>query len=97
MLSELLSKMGPGQLIGLTAVVFGISAWVIISLTAIICGTVSRYRRRQLAADLIHDLADRGMSAEEIERLLRASANEVPRHSEHVRHLLRQVRQCTSI
>jgi hypothetical protein len=54
--------------------VLGISAGVIISVTAIVCGAVRRYRERQLAVDLIHSLADRGMTADEIERLVVASA-----------------------
>ncbi|HUT94090.1 MAG TPA: hypothetical protein VMY37_31805, partial [Thermoguttaceae bacterium] len=73
MLLELLSKFDPDEIIGLSAVVLGISAGIIISVTAIICGAVRRYRERLLAADLIHSLADRGMSAEEIERVVRAS------------------------
>ena len=74
MLTELISKFDPDEFIGLAAVVLGISAGIIISVTAVICGAIRRYRERQLAADLIHSLADRGMSAEEIERLVRASA-----------------------
>jgi len=78
MLVELLSKFDPDEIIGLSAVVLGISAGIIISVTAIICGAVRRYRERQLAADLIHALAERGMSAEEIERVVQASALESP-------------------
>lgn len=74
MLQELFSKFDPDEIIALSAVVLGISAGIIISVTAIICGAVRRYRERQLAADLIHALADRGMSAEEIERVVQASA-----------------------
>ena len=47
-------------------------------MTGIIAGAIRRYRERLLAADLIHALADRGMSAEEIERVVRASAIESP-------------------
>jgi hypothetical protein len=78
MLSELITKFQPDELIGLVAVVLGIPAGVIFLVTAIVSGHIRRYRERQLAADLIHDLADRGMSAEEIERVVRASAIETP-------------------
>ena len=74
MLTELISKFEPGEFIALAAVVLGISAGIIALVTAIISVAIGRYRERQLTADLIHSLADRGMSAEEIERLVRASA-----------------------
>jgi hypothetical protein len=81
--------MDPEDLIPLSAIVLGISAGIIISVTAIICGAIRRYRERQLAMELIHSLVDRGMTAEEIERLVIASAVEEP---EELREMVDQQR-----
>ncbi|MFH1921734.1 MAG: hypothetical protein ABIP48_17865 [Planctomycetota bacterium] len=70
---EFLSKVPAGDVFPVIAVILGILAGVIISVTAIVSGQVRRFRERQLAMDLIHDLADRGMPSDEIERLVRAS------------------------
>ncbi len=78
MLDDLLSKIMPGEIIPLVAITLGISAGIIISLGAIIAGQVRRYRERQIATNLIHDLVERGLSADEIERLVRASAVQSP-------------------
>jgi len=76
MLEELISKILPGDLIPLTAIALGIAAGLIITVTGLIAGTVRRIRERQMAMDLIHDLVDRGLATEEVERLVLASATE---------------------
>jgi hypothetical protein len=65
---ELLSKMEPGQLIGLVAVVGGL----VCGLVAIVMGVGLEIRRVELAAALKKDMLERGMTAEEIRIVMQA-------------------------
>ena len=71
---EFLSGIPSPFLIPVVAIVMGISAGIIISVTAIVSAHIRRYRERALMANLIHEMVERGMSAEEIERLVAVSA-----------------------
>ncbi len=89
MVSDLLSKVDGEELIALTAVALGISAAIIIAVTAIISSQIRRYRERVLTANLIHDLVDRGMSADEIERVVQVSAIQTSEDSPELAGLIR--------
>ena len=78
MLEELVSKIHPGDLVGLAAVVLGILAGVVITVTAVVVGSIRRYRERKMTIGLVQDLLDRGLAPDEIERLVVASGGENP-------------------
>jgi hypothetical protein len=65
---DLLSKMEPGQLIGLVAVV----GWLVCGIVAIVMGVGLAMRRVELAAALKKDMLERGMTAEEIRIVMEA-------------------------
>jgi hypothetical protein len=67
---ELLSKMEPGQLIGLVSVV----GWFACGIVAIIMGVGLATRRVELAAALKKDMLERGMTAEEIRIVMEAGS-----------------------
>src|SRR5271166_5663669 len=67
---ELLSKMEPGQLIGLVSVVGGLVCGIV----AIVMGVGLETRRVELAAALKRDMLERGMSAEEIRIVMEAGS-----------------------
>jgi len=72
---ELLSKMEPGQLIGLVAVVGGLVCGIV----AIVMGVGLEIRRVELAAALKKDMLERGMTAEEIRVVMEAGSKNVER------------------
>ena len=76
-ISDLISRMGD-SISPVLAIVLGISAGVIIAVTAIISGHIRSYRERHLMANLIQDMVDRGMPADEIERLAKLAAIKMP-------------------
>ena len=67
-MNELLSKMEPGQLIGLVAVL----GWFVCGTVAIVMGVGLAIRRTELAAALKKDMLERGMTAEEIRIVMEA-------------------------
>jgi hypothetical protein len=67
---ELLSKMEPGQLIGLVSVVGGLACGIV----AIVMGVGLETRRVELAAALKKDMLERGMTAEEIRIVMDAGS-----------------------
>ena len=67
---ELLSKMEPGQLIGLVAVVGGLVCGIV----AIVMGVGLEVRRVELAAALKKDMLERGMTAEGIRIVMEAGS-----------------------
>jgi hypothetical protein len=75
---DLLSKFGPGQLIGLVAVAGGLLIPILCGVTAIV--TDYFYKLRQLA--LKQDMLNRGMSADEIRVVLDAGS----KHSQKALH-----------
>lgn len=71
---EFFSTWKPGEVIGLVSVVGGVS----VAITAIVMGHWSRMRRQDAELALKRDLLARGMSVEEVERAMKASANTTP-------------------
>jgi hypothetical protein len=69
-MNELLSRIEPGQLIGLVAVV----GWLACGIVAIVMGVGLAIRRVELAAALKKDMLERGMSAEEIRIVMEAGS-----------------------
>jgi hypothetical protein len=67
---ELFSKMEPGQLIGLVAVVGGLVCGIV----AIVMGVGLEIRRVELTAALKKDMLERGMTAEEIRIVMEAGS-----------------------
>ena len=72
---ELLSKIEPGQIIGLVAVIGAFACGIV----GIVMGVGLVTRRVELAADLKKDMLERGMSAQEIRMVMEAGSN----HTEH--------------
>jgi hypothetical protein len=68
---EFLSRWDAGELIGLIAVVSG----ALIAITAILSGQWRRVRQTEIEASLKHDMLARGLSAEDIERILKAKSS----------------------
>ncbi len=77
-MSELISRMSPHDLIPMTAIILGIGTGLVVSVTAIIAGSIRRYRERESAINLIHELVARGLPTDEIERLVRLADVETP-------------------
>jgi hypothetical protein len=82
---DLLTRLSGGQLLGL----FAITAGVLLMATTTIAGLWARVRRaefraREVEAEaaLKQDMINRGMSADDIERILTASAIGAKKHSE---------------
>jgi hypothetical protein len=72
---ELFSKMEPGELIGLVAVVGGLVCGII----AIVMGVGLEMRRIELAAALKKDMLERGMTPEEIRIVMEAGSKHAQR------------------
>ena len=66
---ETVSQWDPSKLIPLVAIVTG----ALIAITAIISGQWRRIRQAEIDAALKQEMLNRGMPAEEIERVVRAS------------------------
>jgi hypothetical protein len=67
-MSELLSRMSPGEFIGLVAVAGGLFC----GLVAIVMGIRLEFRRADLAFSLKKDMLERGMTPEEIRMVVEA-------------------------
>jgi len=72
---ELLSRMEPGQLIGLVSVVGGLGCGIV----AIVMGVGLEIRRVELAAALKKEMLERGMTAEEIRIVMEAGSKNAKR------------------
>ncbi len=87
-MGDLLSKLGPGELIGFTAVAGGL----LIGLTCAVCAIVGAYwesvRKAEVNSRLVQDMLDRGVPTEEIVSVVLAVGVEEPEEA-----LLAQVRQ----
>jgi hypothetical protein len=70
-MTEVLTRMSPGELIGLVAVAGGL----LCGLVAIILGIGLEYHRADLAAALKKDMLERGMTPEEIRTVMEAGSN----------------------
>jgi hypothetical protein len=71
---ELLSKIGPADLIGLLSVIGGYACGIV----GIVMGVGLAIRRAELAAGLKRDMLERGMSAEEIRVVMDAGTKNSP-------------------
>ncbi len=78
MLDQLISKLQPSDIIPVVAMAMVFGTALIGVIAAVIAGTVHRFREQQLRADLIRELVERGLSADEIERLVRATGKRMP-------------------
>jgi hypothetical protein len=65
-MTGLLTRLTFGEFMGLLSV----SGGLLIGLTAVVGGIWSDVRKKEIAADLKHDMLDRGMSAEDIRLVL---------------------------
>ncbi len=70
-MSDVLTRMSPGELIGLVAVAGGLFC----GLVAIVMGIGLEYRRVELAAALKKDMLERGLTPEEIRTVMEAGLN----------------------
>ena len=68
-MAEWLSQMPPSVLVPAIPVVCG----ALIALTAIISSQWRKHRQTELEASLKHDMLNRGFTAEDIERVVKAS------------------------
>ncbi len=91
MINELLSRVQPGDLIPLFAISVTFGTGAVIAVTAIIAGNIRGYREREMGIALIHELVERGLPTEEIERLIETSEALVSGRGRHFSRLLRAV------
>src|SRR5271166_1776653 len=68
-MTEILSKMSGAEFI----LVFALGTGLICGVTRIVAGNLRGYRERELAINLVRELAERGLPPSEIEHLLRVS------------------------
>jgi hypothetical protein len=78
-MSEFLSRLEPGHLIGLTAVVGAFTCGMV----AIVMGIRLGLRSVELTTALKQDMVDRGMTAEEIRIVMEAGSGCSPQHGKH--------------
>jgi hypothetical protein len=74
MFSEILPRFDFGQWMLVLSVTLGVLFVLVVSVVAIVAGEARKVRVARLKTDLARDLAGRGMSAEEIERVVVAAA-----------------------
>ena len=67
-MSELISKLGNGEIIGFTAVVGA----MLCGIFAIVGGILLKIRKESVGASLKQNMLDRGMSAEDIKTVMEA-------------------------
>lgn len=75
---NLINRSKPDEFIALF-LIFGGS--LLVALTAIICTFLYKFRKREAEINLKHEMIARGMSAEEIEKVLAATS--VPQDEKH--------------
>ncbi len=73
MLDQLLSKLLPGELIPIVAIVMVFGTAIITSVTAVIAGAVRQFREREMRVNFVRELVEHGLPTDEIERLVRAT------------------------
>jgi hypothetical protein len=76
-MNELIAKMQPGEFIGLVAIVSGVLAGIIIPSVLIVTLYLRNSRRDSMEYDLKREMLDRGMSADDIERVIRVGVTEM--------------------
>lgn len=72
-MQDMLSRMNPGEFIGLCAVVIGAGGGVLIALTGMIGGFWYSARKAEAEAGLKRELVAAGLSAEDVERVVNAT------------------------
>ncbi len=72
-MSEFLSRANPGDICALIAVVLAFGTVLVCVVTAILARSIRGYRERELAINLVRELAERGLPPDEIEHLLRVT------------------------
>jgi hypothetical protein len=75
-MSELLLRMHPDSLIGILVVTLMFGLPIVASLAYFISQGIRRYHERHLAATLIMEMLERGMSADDVVRVLSAAGLE---------------------
>lgn len=91
-MSELLSRMDGGQLLGLVAIVGGLLLMAATAIAGIWAGVRhADFQARQAEAEtaLKQDMISRGMSVDDIERVLTASSAGVKKESDYKRGCLK--------
>lgn len=73
---SLLDRLGDDQLFVVLLVAIGCGTAIIIALFAISAGVWNSTRQKQVEAELKQDMLDRGMSADEIEKVVKAQPKE---------------------
>ena len=73
---SLLDRLGDDQLFVVMLVAIGCGTGIVIALVAIIGGIWNSVRQRQIEAEMKQDMLDRGMTAEEIEKVVKAQPKE---------------------
>ena len=71
-MSELLSRFGPGEFIGLVAVGGGLLVGLVSIVVGILGSCITSVRRRNIASTLVQDMLDRGVPTDEIVDVLLA-------------------------
>jgi ABC-type dipeptide/oligopeptide/nickel transport system permease subunit len=74
--ADVFSGLDASRLFVLLIVVIGCVTGIILGLAGIICSALDSAHRRRLEAEMKRDMLDRGMSAEEIERVIQAATPE---------------------
>ena len=74
-MDTILSKVNSHDMVAVIAIAGGI----LVAITAIIAGNWARMRRTEMELALKRDMLERGLSAEDIERVLNASGGELKR------------------
>ena len=69
-----LSELDPSKRFALIIVVVGCATGVILVLVVSMTGTINSIHRRRLEADMKREMLDRGMSADEITKVIEAAA-----------------------
>ena len=76
-----LARFNSGKIIGLIIPLAGMLTGILIAVPAIVAEAWQKTRQAEIEATLKRDMLDRGMSAEDIERVISASAKKNRRHA----------------
>jgi hypothetical protein len=63
-----------GERFAALAIVVGCATGIVIALAGFISGTIDKVHRRRIEAELKRDMLDRGMSADEVVKVIEAAA-----------------------
>jgi siroheme synthase (precorrin-2 oxidase/ferrochelatase) len=71
-LTHLIERSDPGEFFGLMIPLIVVSGGIVIAIVSVVTSHVRDNRKREIEATLKHEMIARGMSADEIERVLAA-------------------------